>query len=641
MHAKSTSALRLCEKVYTTINNGCAFVTPQIWVEFAKAALYDSFMTLTVIHHVASATFRTNLSAAEIERRMSNLRMFVELKERTMMEQERAAIIAQHTQPASIPTPPSKPPTSARPSAPQAIQPSGVTSTITSHTSTTPVPSRSQQGVGDGKVSYEEWRKRIAAELPATTAAKGAPASKGAPAATPLPKPPLTATSAVNRPSAPIANVPKPPIVSPDISFLLNRVETTYHATTDMVAIWKTSSTPGSIYAKRPSPWTTSFVLTRQMINTVFDFSAPLPASDGKSEVRSGVLIWWHFSSNVKPRDGETGSSLPNGLCTLSVGGGAGSSNLGSVHSSTDRIDITQALKANSSIIRRDYAANRQPTIALTVNFTQKSMISAAHCAIVVHRRLDASECVSKLYENVAAARGLVPPVAKASEKFANASFLVPKVTRSFEELKGLVVRMIAESPRSKALAAKDANQDDVECGDSTITFSCPLSLKRISVPAKGKNCKHRQAFDAEELMLDLDMIRLLNKYPTSQKCIVKSDGSDCDFDSAPPKPTASTTHGQSTTFTISDDPIPKPTRTSSTASSIHSVATPSQTNGGSEKRQVICLLDSDDDEPLASVRKRRRTGENTSSVSKQSTTFPVVATRSEGGRVIETIILD
>ncbi|KAJ3236485.1 hypothetical protein HDU77_011786 [Chytriomyces hyalinus] len=222
----------------------------------------------------------------------------------------------------------------------------------------------------------------------------------------------------------------------------------------------------------------------------------------------------------------------------------------------------------------------------------------------------------------------------KAADKFANGSLQLPKVIRSIDVLKALVVQMIAQSPPTDTSGANNANQDDVECGDSTITFSCPLSLKRISAPAKGKNCKHRQAFDAEDLMLDLDMIRLLDKYPTAQKCIVKSDGSDCDFDSVPP-PTASTTHGQtSVAFTISDDPIP-PTRTSSTTLSASATA-PS----APEKRQIICLLDSDDDEPLASVRQRQRTSGH-ASLAKQNSTFPVVATRCEDGRVIETIILD
>lgn len=48
------------------------------------------------------------------------------------------------------------------------------------------------------------------------------------------------------------------------------------------------------------------------------------------------------------------------------------------------------------------------------------------------------------------------------------------------------------------ALGNGGAGDDDIECGDQEVNFSCPLSLCRITHPARGKNCKHFQCFDLE-----------------------------------------------------------------------------------------------------------------------------------------------
>ncbi|KAK9767633.1 hypothetical protein K7432_002440 [Basidiobolus ranarum] len=91
---------------------------------------------------------------------------------------------------------------------------------------------------------------------------------------------------------------------------------------------------------------------------------------------------------------------------------------------------------------------------------------------------------------------------------------------------------------------------DDIEMGDQIISFICPLSLKKIRHPSKGKNCKHAQCFDAQnyitcnegnikwkctvcnqelpfsEMIIDIKFKNYLNDYPDLERCLIHSDGS-------------------------------------------------------------------------------------------------------------------
>ncbi|ORY44928.1 hypothetical protein BCR33DRAFT_716842 [Rhizoclosmatium globosum] len=96
---------------------------------------------------------------------------------------------------------------------------------------------------------------------------------------------------------------------------------------------------------------------------------------------------------------------------------------------------------------------------------------------------------------------------------------------------------------------------DDLTILDSTVPFTCPLSLVRIQHPTKGPHCTHKQTFDAQVflafnerkdpstwkcpvcskaivggatgLVIDVSMCRLLRKYPGVDRCIVHPDGRD------------------------------------------------------------------------------------------------------------------
>ncbi|KAJ3273450.1 hypothetical protein HDU76_010817, partial [Blyttiomyces sp. JEL0837] len=70
-------------------------------------------------------------------------------------------------------------------------------------------------------------------------------------------------------------------------------------------------------------------------------------------------------------------------------------------------------------------------------------------------------------------------------------------------------------------------SSDDIELGDTTVSFMCPLTLCRIKLPGKGKSCNHVQVFDVEELIVDGWFLKLLEKYPDAQRCVIHADGSD------------------------------------------------------------------------------------------------------------------
>ncbi|KAJ3070583.1 hypothetical protein HDU98_006366 [Podochytrium sp. JEL0797] len=126
--------------------------------------------------------------------------------------------------------------------------------------------------------------------------------------------------------------------------------------------------------------------------------------------------------------------------------------------------------------------------------------------------------------------------------------------------LQTLLLESCARAPRTSATASPNTpTNDDISVGDSVVSFICPLSLKRVKHPARGRKCKHKQAFDAEiflafnenedtwkcvvcnhqidqsDLLLDTDMLRLLHKYPHADKCIIQSTGQDAPFTDAIP----------------------------------------------------------------------------------------------------------
>ncbi|KAI8849867.1 hypothetical protein BC829DRAFT_390849 [Chytridium lagenaria] len=102
---------------------------------------------------------------------------------------------------------------------------------------------------------------------------------------------------------------------------------------------------------------------------------------------------------------------------------------------------------------------------------------------------------------------------------------------------------------------------EDIEIGDTVVSFSCLISLSRIEHPARGKHCRHPQCFDAkvflqmaslnvtwkcgvcnefifpQDLIIDASFLNLLLKYPDADKCTLLADGTDMPY-----QPSLSTT---------------------------------------------------------------------------------------------------
>ncbi|KAJ3155736.1 hypothetical protein HDU86_004205 [Geranomyces michiganensis] len=94
----------------------------------------------------------------------------------------------------------------------------------------------------------------------------------------------------------------------------------------------------------------------------------------------------------------------------------------------------------------------------------------------------------------------------------------------------------------------------DVEVGDQIVSLICPVALKRIGIPGKGRECKHVQSFDLEtftklsvmsakwkcgvcgdyiektDLTVSESFLHYLAAYPDAERCIVRSDGSHAPY---------------------------------------------------------------------------------------------------------------
>ncbi|KAJ3006152.1 Zinc finger MIZ domain-containing protein 1, partial [Thoreauomyces humboldtii] len=103
---------------------------------------------------------------------------------------------------------------------------------------------------------------------------------------------------------------------------------------------------------------------------------------------------------------------------------------------------------------------------------------------------------------------------------------------------------------RASTTDTEVADEDGVEVGDQIVSLVCPVGLKRIVVPGKGRECRHVQCFDLEtftkmsaktpkwkccvcndaieksDLMVSEPFLHYLTAYPTAERCIVRTNGS-------------------------------------------------------------------------------------------------------------------
>ncbi|KAI9324217.1 hypothetical protein BDR26DRAFT_882021 [Obelidium mucronatum] len=456
-------------------------------------------------------------------------------------------------------------------------------------------------------------------------------------------QPTTTTTTTTTTPTA--ASNPSDSVFSP----LLKRISAKLSTCSDALALLKVSSTTGSLYGKTPSPHRVSVSVSRQHLESIFDFGEP--GTTAAAKVKDGILVYWHF--------GGTGGPVPYGSCEASFYGTRVP--LGGISVGTEKLDITQAFRSQCATFQREYnnKKNDTHTFQFTINFSYKVSLVSLQTAIVVHKKLNPQESVAKLYQSILVEKGLLKP--DSSTTTTNGLVLAPKATRNLLELQKEVAKAFdgTKPLPVTATAAAQAAEDDVSVGDSTITFSCPLALIRIKHPAKGKNCKHKQVFDAEtflsfnekkdtwkcvvcnlrieqnDLIIDTDMLRLLQKYSTADKCIVKANGEDCPFVEAQSAPVATHTMMDSVmvmpptrkAIVVDDDGVIR--RHSAPVIGIQAAAVKRRIS------EVICLDESDDETPLAQRQRRQY------SPSSKPVNLEIITSVGEGGKVVETIVID
>ena len=56
----------------------------------------------------------------------------------------------------------------------------------------------------------------------------------------------------------------------------------------------------------------------------------------------------------------------------------------------------------------------------------------------------------------------------------------------------------VSKEPAVKRSSVDVEEDDAVEVGDQMVSLICPIALKRIGLPGKGRDCRHVQCFDLE-----------------------------------------------------------------------------------------------------------------------------------------------
>ncbi|KAJ1553942.1 hypothetical protein HK405_006461, partial [Cladochytrium tenue] len=142
---------------------------------------------------------------------------------------------------------------------------------------------------------------------------------------------------------------------------------------------------------------------------------------------------------------------------------------------------------------------------------------------------------VLKLYENtlMRASRSASTPVAFYTDLLparADAPFsdLASAHTRDPTALRRAVLSLAPTSATTSSLSSPSASMvrsDDVLVCAEELAFACPLLLRRVRDPARGLRCRHLQAVDAEELIIDTRFLALLHRFRGADGCIVRADG--------------------------------------------------------------------------------------------------------------------
>ncbi|KAJ3403701.1 SUMO ligase siz1, partial [Chytridiales sp. JEL 0842] len=202
--------------------------------------------------------------------------------------------------------------------------------------------------------------------------------------------------------------------------------------------------------------------------------------------------------------------------------------------------------------------------LELEINFPFWYRMPQAHIQLVVSimlvKKVSSAETLRTIYERTMTQKyQMQVPTAPKCHWFKALTKASDEAVNGVDDLQEKLLEKVKKDKELKdqAKAAgtlKLAASDDIELGDTVVSFQCPLTLSRMAHPAKGRLCTHSQLFDAlsflqftgnkaywscvvcrreiksSDLLIDAQALRLLRVYKDADKCVVKPDGTDEPF---------------------------------------------------------------------------------------------------------------
>ncbi|KAI8908263.1 hypothetical protein DFJ77DRAFT_171229 [Powellomyces hirtus] len=210
---------------------------------------------------------------------------------------------------------------------------------------------------------------------------------------------------------------------------------------------------------------------------------------------------------------------------------------------------------------------------AVTITIEAKTEDFTQGLAMICLRRLDPQICSPKSARPNAPVRPpypLIAPAAVPSKRSASTLSASPSIASPME-------LPFARENSAASCANKNNNNNnnnngvkrssssttaepdtEVEVGDQIVSLTCPVALKRIVLPGKGRECKHVQCFDLEtftklsrlspkwkccvcndviektDLTVSEPFLHYLAAYPDADRCMVRANGSHAPYVEAP-----------------------------------------------------------------------------------------------------------
>ncbi|KAJ3200378.1 hypothetical protein HDU82_008969 [Entophlyctis luteolus] len=441
---------------------------------------------------------------------------------------------------------------------------------------------------------------------------------------------------------------------APDIAA---KIESSLRQTHRLVRVWTTVSfaVPDSNRHILPPPVKFALELNESHLSEVVETNY----AGSSSNLRDGISIIWDFSG--------TGGIPMNGSLLVEVCGAATSA--GYVSQNQTRIDITQAICSNIARLTRMHSPSLDFNISFFSSNQKRHQPSTITTVVYVLKKFSPREFLTQMYRT----------------ELLRSSNTELRANASLEELhQNLVDKSLTR--QISIMMGADNTDEEIFAGDVTISFLCPLTLLRIVYPVKGAKCDHFQPFDGEsflqlyakteklwscvvcgkaidtpDLKIDLQMLRLLAKYPSQDKCVVKPDGTDAEAVSTDNlQPGKHRPNGAGALVILDDDAaaavVPGKKRELTETDGVINIDDDDDDDdhGGEDAKDSVrddgigrsvqttaarsqrgASGDVDDDVPLMVASRKRRRSQS------DAVGYTIVERIGQGGTVVETIVID